>query len=203
MALTEATAFRSMHGICTRPPTGSHVRPRWCSMPISAAFSTCSGVPPNTAQSPAAAIEHATPTSPGSPLQHRILRRSPCREFRLPRRSTKVDHPVIARGRYEAREVVQDGRYDSSRTICWRSDDTSSGGVLLIYCKCIQIHPIHDVQGSPASGRAWSFRKSSRPAAHLKSPGSVPSVRHPRSTQAFMTPQILNNPFRVSASGRQ
>jgi hypothetical protein len=41
-----------------------HVRPRLCSMPISAAFSTCWGVPPVTAARPAAAIEQATPTSP-------------------------------------------------------------------------------------------------------------------------------------------
>src|SRR5882757_6350334 len=66
-ALTEAIALRSMHGICTRPPTGSQVSPRWCSMPISAAFSTCSGVPPITAARPAAAIEQATPTSPWQP----------------------------------------------------------------------------------------------------------------------------------------
>ena len=36
-------------------------------MPISAAFSTCSGVPPITAARPAAAIEQATPTSPWQP----------------------------------------------------------------------------------------------------------------------------------------
>src|SRR5919106_760606 len=55
MALTEPTAFRSMQGIWTSPPTGSQVSPRWCSMPISAAFSTCSGVPPKiSASAPAA-----------------------------------------------------------------------------------------------------------------------------------------------------
>ena len=36
-------------------------------MPISAAFSTCAGVPPSAAVSPAAAIEQATPTSPWQP----------------------------------------------------------------------------------------------------------------------------------------
>src|SRR5688500_17524217 len=51
MAFTLAMALRSMHGICTRPPTGSQVRPRLCSMPTSAAFSTCSGVPPSTSHS--------------------------------------------------------------------------------------------------------------------------------------------------------
>ena len=40
IALTAPIALRSMHGICTRPPIGSQVRPRLCSMPISAAFST-------------------------------------------------------------------------------------------------------------------------------------------------------------------
>ena len=36
-------------------------------MPISAAFSTCSGVPPSTAANPPAAMEQATPTSPWQP----------------------------------------------------------------------------------------------------------------------------------------
>ncbi len=36
-------------------------------MPISAAFSTCAGVPPSTAHRPAAAMEQATPTSPWQP----------------------------------------------------------------------------------------------------------------------------------------
>ena len=67
MAVLAAMALRSMHGICTNPPTGSQVRPKLCSMPISAAFSTCSGVPPTTAASPAAAIEQAEPTSPWQP----------------------------------------------------------------------------------------------------------------------------------------
>ncbi|MCY1551442.1 hypothetical protein D9M68_877750 [compost metagenome] len=73
MALTEAIALRSMQGICTRPPTGSQVRPRWCSMPISAAFSTCSGVPPSTAHSAPAAIEQATPTSPWQPTSAPLM----------------------------------------------------------------------------------------------------------------------------------
>src|SRR4029450_772523 len=67
MALLLAIALRSMQGIWTRPPTGSQVRPRLCSMPISAAFSTWAGVPPRTSHSPAAAIAHADPTSPWQP----------------------------------------------------------------------------------------------------------------------------------------
>ncbi len=36
-------------------------------MPISAAFSTCSGVPPRTSARPPAAMEQAEPTSPWQP----------------------------------------------------------------------------------------------------------------------------------------
>ena len=67
MAFTEAIALRSMQGTWTSPPTGSQVSPRLCSMPISAAFSTCCTLPPSTSQSAPAAIEQATPTSPWQP----------------------------------------------------------------------------------------------------------------------------------------
>lgn len=67
MALTAPIALRSMQGICTSPPIGSQVRPRLCSMPISAAFSICPGLPPSAATRPPAAIEQATPTSPWQP----------------------------------------------------------------------------------------------------------------------------------------
>src|SRR5208337_3688690 len=66
IAFTPPKALRSMQGICTKPPTGSQVMPRWCSMAISAAFSICAFEPPRAAHKPAAAIEEATPTSPGS-----------------------------------------------------------------------------------------------------------------------------------------
>ena len=67
IALIEPIALRSIHGTCTRPPTGSQVRPRLCSMPISAAFSTCTTLPPMISVSAPAAIEQATPTSPWQP----------------------------------------------------------------------------------------------------------------------------------------
>jgi 5'-nucleotidase len=67
IAFTAPIALRSMQGICTRPPIGSQVRPRLCSMPISAAFSTWYRRPPSAAVRPAAAIEQATPTSPWQP----------------------------------------------------------------------------------------------------------------------------------------
>lgn len=77
---TAAMALRSMHGTCTCPATGSHVRPRLCSMAISAAMHTCAGLAPNSSARPAAAIEHATPTSPRNPLQHQKSTRSSYKE---------------------------------------------------------------------------------------------------------------------------
>src|ERR1044071_8681454 len=49
IALIAPTALRSMQGTWTSPPTGSQVRPRLCSIPISAAFSICELVPPSAA----------------------------------------------------------------------------------------------------------------------------------------------------------
>lgn len=78
-AFTAAMALRSMHGTgpVRRP---GHVRPRLCSMAISAAMHTCAGLAPNSSARPAAAIEHATPTSPRSRLQHQKLTRSSYKE---------------------------------------------------------------------------------------------------------------------------
>ena len=64
MALIAPMALRSMQGICTSPPMGSQVRPRLCSMAISAAFSIWALLAPSAAAKPAAAMEQATPTSP-------------------------------------------------------------------------------------------------------------------------------------------
>src|SRR5471032_3288863 len=72
IAFTAAMALRSMHGTCTRPPTGSQVRPRLCSRPISAAFSSCSGVAPSTSARPAAAMAQADPTSDRNQTADRV-----------------------------------------------------------------------------------------------------------------------------------
>ena len=48
-----------MQGTSTSPATGSQVSPSECSIAISAAFSTCCGVPPSAWASPAAAIAEA------------------------------------------------------------------------------------------------------------------------------------------------
>ena len=67
MPLSFAGLISGMMTLVATPPTGSQVSPRLCSMPISAAFSTCSGVPPSTSARPAAAIAQAEPTSPWQP----------------------------------------------------------------------------------------------------------------------------------------
>src|SRR6266446_1230165 len=59
IALLAPKALRSMQGICTKPPIGSQVIPRWCSIAISAAFSICSGVAPSAAARPAASMAAA------------------------------------------------------------------------------------------------------------------------------------------------
>src|SRR5580658_5077302 len=64
IAFTEASAVRSMQGICTRPAIGSQVRPRSCARAISAAFPTWPLLPPNVAARPDAAMAQAEPTSP-------------------------------------------------------------------------------------------------------------------------------------------
>src|ERR1039458_8500543 len=72
-ALAAPMALRSMQGICTRPPMGSQVMPRLCSMAISAACSTCPLLPPSAAVSPPAAMEQATPTSPWQPTSAPLM----------------------------------------------------------------------------------------------------------------------------------
>ena len=62
-ALVAAIAFRSMHGTCTSPFTGSQVSPSMCSNAIPAAYSICSVDPPSKKHAAAAAIAQAVPTS--------------------------------------------------------------------------------------------------------------------------------------------
>lgn len=76
-ALTAAMPLRSMHGIWTRPPTGSQVRPRLCSMPISAAFSTCSGIRRGPRRGRRRPSSRPSRPRPGSRPRRRRWRRSP------------------------------------------------------------------------------------------------------------------------------
>ena len=66
-ALTAPMALRSIQGTCTRPPTGSHVRPKLCSIPISAALRHLAGSPPKISANAEAAMAQAEPTSPWQP----------------------------------------------------------------------------------------------------------------------------------------
>src|SRR5690606_8494420 len=59
VALDAGYLHQAANGVASKPQVVFHAD--------SAAFSTWAGVPPSTAASPAAAIEHATPTSPWQP----------------------------------------------------------------------------------------------------------------------------------------
>ena len=66
-ARVAAIAFRSMHGTCTSPFTGSQVSPSMCSNAIPAEYSICSVVPPSRKHAAPAAIAQAVPTSAWQP----------------------------------------------------------------------------------------------------------------------------------------
>ena len=63
IARIAATALRSMQGICTRPAIGSQVKPKWCSIATSAAYSICFKPISNSSARAAAAIQQAEPIS--------------------------------------------------------------------------------------------------------------------------------------------
>src|SRR3954447_9595213 len=64
---TAPNAQRSMHGSCTKPATGSHVIPRWCSSADEAPFAAISGVESWACAMAAAPIADATPISAWHP----------------------------------------------------------------------------------------------------------------------------------------
>ena len=85
-------------------------------MPISAAFSTCSGVPPRTSASPAAAIEQAEPTSPWQPTSAPEMEAFSLNS--MPDRGggeQEPHHTVVGVGADEVPVVVQDRRARSRR----------------------------------------------------------------------------------------
>ena len=65
--LTAPYAQRSMHGICTKPATGSQVRPRWCSSADSAELAMTSWSRSCAWAMSAAPIAEATPISAWQP----------------------------------------------------------------------------------------------------------------------------------------
>ena len=97
-------------------------------MPISAAFSTCSGVPPSTSVSAPAAIEHADPTSPWQPtsapeIEAFALKRDADRG----RREQEANDAVVVGARHEPRVVVQDGGDDAGGAVGRRAVAHGSG----------------------------------------------------------------------------
>ena len=170
-----------MHGICTSPPMGSQVSPRLCSIAISAAFSTCSGVPPRISASPAAAIDAAEPTSPWQPtsapeIDARSLYSDPMRP-----RSAEIGSRC-RRGRPCRRgvvhRVVQNRGDDPRGTIRRSGDDPSAGRVLLVDGQRDQVDPILGKAGSRSGSSRSSFRYQSRARRRTCSgPGGIPHGR--------------------------
>ncbi len=182
--------MRSMHGICTRPPIGSQVSPRLCSMPISAAFSTCSGCRPAPRSAPAAAIEQAEPTSPWQPtsapeIDAFSLNSTPT----APRREQEAHHGVVVGAGDEPRVVGDDRGDDAGRAVgrgrsrCGRPPRSPRS------------RPARTGSPSPSPGAGrvrprsllswrwswWARRCTFRP------PGSTPSREDPRRTHSSMT----------------
>ncbi len=90
--------------------------PRLCSIPISAAFSTCSGVPPSTAAIPAAAIERAEPIS-GSPPRPLRWRRFLDDETDGRGCEEKLSHTRCAGSLHDANVVVPDSGDDAHGSV--------------------------------------------------------------------------------------
>ena len=175
--LTEAMALRSIQGICTSPPTGSQVRPRLCSMPISAAFSTCSTVPPSAAARPPAAMEQATPTSPWQPTSAPDSGR--CAVQAPPGGQQEGAHALAVRAGNEAVVIVQHGRDDAGRAVGRRRDHAAAGGVFLVDGHGVQVDPVHHRQRirQRALGALGQVAVQLGGAAtHPQRPGSSPSA---------------------------
>ncbi len=209
MALTLPIALRSMHGICTIPPTGSQVSPRWCSIPISAAFSTCAGVPPITARRAPAAIEQATPTSPWQPtsapeIEAFSLYRTPIAEA-VSRKSTTPASVAPGRAAVVASTAGMIPAAPFVGAVTTRppaafSSFTASAYRFTQSMTASGSPPAPSAPGSSLSSERWSPLARRRTAS---GPGSVPSSRSPRAMQASIAAQIASSPASTSASGRQ
>ena len=146
-------ALRSMQGIWTRPPTGSHVRPRLCSIPISAAFSTWAGEPPSTSVSPAAAAHGVRVQARADPMT-------------LPLASPMASGigPVADRTHSPETGTMNNARPRSPRIAVSRNRTTPSAFAPLTEPRCVVRHwsTAVDDAGSPRS----SGRSASAAAAH-------------------------------------
>ena len=99
---------------------------RDCVLPISAAFSTWPFEPPSAAESPAAAIEQATPTSPWQPFPR------PDRGVALVQQSDRAGRQqerarrLVARSSYQLRVVMQHGWNYAALLVGRCGDDLSA-----------------------------------------------------------------------------
>ena len=116
-------------------------------MPISAAFSTCSGVPPITARKRAGGhraghADLALAADLGARDRGVLLVEDADRR----RGEQEVDDAAVVRAGHEARVVVQHRRDDAGRAVGRRGDDAAAGGVLLVDRQRVEVDPVHHRQ---------------------------------------------------------
>ena len=118
-------------------------------------------MPPSTSASPAAAIEHATPTSPWQPDLGAADRRVHLVEHadRGGREQERRATPSVVGARDEARVVVQHRRDDAGGAVRRRGDDAAARRVLLVHRQGPEVHPIE--RGERRRRRPTSLRRRS------------------------------------------
>jgi hypothetical protein len=141
-ALAAPMALRSMQGICTRPPMGSQVMPRLCSMAISAACSIWPSLPPSAAVKSArghgAGHAHfALATDLRAADRCVLLVKNADR-----RRSEKEAHDAFASAGNEALIVERHGGNHAGSAVGGRGDHAAAGCVLLVHRHGVDRHPV-------------------------------------------------------------
>src|SRR6056297_327247 len=144
-ALTAPIALRSIQGICTSPAIGSQVRPRLCSMPISAAFSTWELLPHEAAGGHRAGDTDLTLAAHFGTGDRRVL----LVENRDGASGEQEAHDALFIGpRDEPPVIMQYGGKNSRRPVGGSSHHPSARRVLLVHGKRIGIDPVHEVTRS-------------------------------------------------------
>ena len=120
------------------------------------------------------------------------------------RRQKKADDPLLIRAGRMIKIIMQHRRNNARRPVGRSRHNSPAGGVLLIHGNRINIHPINHrkrISGGIAP-RLQPLMQTRRTAFDLQPTGSVPSVRHPRSTHSRITRQISSSSARISDSLR-
>ena len=175
-------------------------------MPISAAFSTWSGVPPRTSARPAGRHRAGRPdlalaahlgAGDGGVLLEQDADRAGGEQ--------EPHDTVVGVGVDEVAVVVQDGRDDPGGAVRRRGDHPAAGGVLLVDRQRVEGDPLHRPQRVAAVVGGLEGLAQQRAARRrtLSPPGSTPVARMPRSTHSCMTDQMCSRPVRTSSSVRQ